>query len=78
MLMSTAQVTRGFFGEPLYENIRVQTASKNPFALVAAVRLALRQARVGRPEIERFTREALSGDDAACRRVCREWVTVSV
>ena len=75
--MSTAQVSEGFFGEPLYPDICVQTRSENPYALIAAVRLAMRQAQIGRPEIDRFTREALSGNAARSRRVCRAWVAVA-
>jgi hypothetical protein len=75
--MSRPQIRETLFGGPLYPEIHVQTASNNPFALVAAVRLALRQAQVGHPEIDRFTREALSGNDSrTSRRVCRSWVTV--
>lgn len=63
--------------DPHYPEIHVRTASDNPFALVAAVRLALRQAQIDHPEIERFTREALSDEDPrASRRVCRSWVRV--
>ena len=75
--MSRPQIRETLFGEPLYPEIHVHTASSNPFALVAAVRLALRQAHVGHPEIRRFSREALSGSDprsSLC--VCRSWVTV--
>ena len=63
--------------KPQYPEIHVRTESDNPFALVAAVRLALRQAHIEHPEIERFTREALSDDDLrSSRRVCRSWVRV--
>ena len=75
--MSRPQIRETLFGGPLYPELHVHTASSNPFALVAEVRLALRQAQVGHPEIERFTREALSGKDSrSSRHVCRSWVTV--
>jgi len=62
---------------PQYPEIHVHTESDNPFALVAAVRLALRQAHIDHPEIERFSYEALSDNDpASSRRVCRSWVRV--
>jgi hypothetical protein len=63
--------------KPQYPEIHVRTESENPFALVAAVRLALRQAHIEHPEIERFTCEALADDDLkSSRRVCRSWVRV--
>ena len=62
---------------PQYPDICVHTESDNPFAWVAAVRLALRQARVDHPVIDRFTEEALGeGDPSVSRRVCRSWVRV--
>lgn len=63
---------------PRYPQIRVHTASRNPLALVAAVRLALRRARVDPGEIRRFSEEALElheGDSR--RRVCARWVEVA-
>lgn len=62
---------------PIFPEIRVHTASDNPFALVAAVRLALRQADVDLTDIARFTEEALgNGDAETSRHVCRSWVEV--
>lgn len=62
---------------PIYPQIHVRTESNNPFAWVAAVRLAMRQAQIGHREIERFTEEALEADDPdTSRRVCRSWVEV--
>ena len=63
---------------PRYPEIRVRTASRNPLALVAAVRFALRRARVERGEIERFSEEALAlGGSEVRRRVCARWVDVA-
>ena len=63
---------------PRYPDIRVQTRSANPLALVSAVRLALRRSRVAAGEIHRFTEEAFRSDEPqAMRRVCSSWVEVS-
>ncbi len=40
---------------PHYPEIRVHVESQNSLTLVAAVRHALRQARVGKEEIDRFS-----------------------
>ena len=63
---------------PRYPEIQVRIASRNPLALVAAVRFALRQAHVEPREIRRFSEEALAipGGDSR-RRVCARWVDVS-
>lgn len=63
---------------PRYPQIQVRIASRNPLALVAAVRFALRQARVDPGEIQRFSEEALAipGGDSR-RRVCARWVDVA-
>ena len=45
---------------PHYPQIRVHVESRNPLTLVAAVRHALRQARVGKEEIYRFSEEAFA------------------
>lgn len=62
-------------GIPRYPGIRVRVRSENPMALVAAVRQALRHARVGRSEVSRFSCQAF---DHLCpeelAKVCREWV----
>ncbi len=63
--------------EPHYPNIRVSTASANPLVLVAEVRQALRHARVGRNESDRFTEQALAREDPDWRtEVCQHWVRV--
>ena len=63
--------------DPRYPQIEVCTRSRNPLALVAAVRQALRQADVDKKEIQRFSREALAGDPRRSRQICRHWVHVS-
>jgi hypothetical protein len=72
MMMSAVHDTT-----PIFPEIHVHTESDNPFALVAAVRLALRRADVGGGDIARFTQEALgNGDARTSRHVCRAWVKV--
>lgn len=63
--------------EPRYPQIRVHTRSRNPLALVAAIREELRRARVDDEEIRRFSRQALArGGTARIREVCRNWAVV--
>ena len=63
---------------PRYPQIRVRIASRNPLALVAAVRHALRRAHVDPGEIRRFSEEALGGSRGdKRRRVCARWVNVA-
>jgi hypothetical protein len=62
-----------------YPEIRVQLHSRNPFALVSAVRQALRRYRVGALEIDRFTQEAMSDPEPErMRQVCASWAAVEV
>ncbi|MDH3522835.1 MAG: hypothetical protein OES32_04550 [Acidobacteriota bacterium] len=62
---------------PRYPAIRVRTRSRNPITLVAAVRQALRQARVDRARIREFSDEVFeSAGGVEPERVCREWVDV--
>ncbi len=60
---------------PRYPEIRVSSASGNPFAVVAAVRHALRRAGIEHAEIEEFSRQALThSDPLGMLKVCRSWV----
>lgn len=63
-------------GEPRYPDIRVQVESRNPLAMVAAVRHELRLARVPRSDIEDFSDQALSTgvDRKVVQQVIDEWV----
>ncbi len=65
--------------QPRYPQIQVRTKSRNPLALVAAVRYALWRAKVDPCEIERFSSEALGPEAAADsrRRNCARWVQVT-
>ena len=62
---------------PRYPQIHVRTPSRNPFALVAAVREELRRARAGEEEIRRFSRQALArSEPARMREICRDWAVI--
>lgn len=64
---------------PRYPQIHAGTRSQNPLALVGAVRLALRQARVERSEIQRFSAQALASENTQrLRHVCSTWVSLDV
>ena len=63
--------------EPRYPQIHVRTRSRNPLALVAAIRAELRRARAGDEEIRRFSRQALAmREPTRIREVCRSWAVV--
>ena len=64
---------------PRYPEIHVRLRSRNPYALISAIRLALRQAHVDEAEVHRFTEEALeSKEPRRMREVCRHWADVAV
>jgi hypothetical protein len=64
---------------PRYPQIHVRLHSDNPFALISAVRMALRKSRVGKGEIDRFTEEALRAEEPQrMRQVCSDWAEVKV
>jgi hypothetical protein len=62
---------------PLYPDIRVSIRSQNRFALVSAIRQALRRAGTATGEIDRFSQEALSTPDPRLfEDLCRRWVQI--
>ena len=62
---------------PRYPELEVSVRSENPLALIAAVRQALRQARIDRDEIGEFSDAAFRDASPDRRRaVCRSWVSV--
>ncbi len=64
---------------PRYPDIQVRLRSNNPFALVSAVRQALRRSQVDPGEILRFTEEALCSDEPQrMREICSDWAKVQV
>ncbi|MEM1178665.1 MAG: hypothetical protein AAGM22_10000 [Acidobacteriota bacterium] len=64
---------------PRYPNIRVRLHSRNPYAMVSAVRSALRHSRVDAAEIRRFTDEALVDEEPLrVQNVCASWADVDM
>lgn len=64
---------------PRYPDIQVRLRSNNPFALISAVRQALRRSDVDPGEISRFTEEALRSDEPQrMREICSDWAEVEV
>ena len=64
---------------PRYPDIHVRLRSNNPFALVSAVRLALRNSAVDPNEINRFTEQALEAEEPQrMRQICSSWAEVEV
>ncbi len=64
---------------PRYPEIHIRLRSNNPFALVSAIRLALRRSEVDPGEIQRFTAEALADEEPQrMRQVCSDWAAVEV
>ena len=64
---------------PRYPDIHVRLRSDNPFALVSAVRLALRRSEIDPGEIHRFTELALASDEPQrMRQICSDWAEVKV
>ncbi len=62
---------------PRYPEVRVRLHSRNPFALVSAVRQGLRRYHVGHREIDRFTEEALRAEEPSrMREVCAAWAAI--
>ena len=64
---------------PRYPDIQVSLHSRNPLAMVSAVRTALRTAAIDSREIHRFSAEALAEDEPSrVRDVCAEWTSIRV
>ena len=62
---------------PRYPEIHVTVHSRNPCALIGAVRLALRRAGIDRDEIRSFSSEAFGNTDGdVVRQVCGRWTTL--
>ena len=61
-----------------YPDIEVQLTGNdgNAYAVLGNVRRAMRRAKVETPEIEKFMKEAMSGDYNNLLQTCMRWVTV--
>ena len=63
---------------PRYPDIQVRLHSQNPYALVSAVRMALRQADIDDAEVVRFTEQAFEDEEPhRMRKVCENWAQVT-
>jgi hypothetical protein len=63
---------------PLYPEVRITIRSGNRYALVSAIRQALRRAGTSPGEIETFSREALTTQDPRrFEELCSRWVVVT-
>lgn len=66
---------------PKYPDVEVRLHSRNPLALVSAVRSAMRVRRIAASEIDRFTAEAMSlhhEEPERIQDVCSEWARIKV
>ena len=64
---------------PRYPDVRIRLHSRNPFALVSAVRQGLRRVHADDREIDRFTEEALRDEEPSrMREVCAAWAAVEI
>ncbi len=64
---------------PRYPDVHVSLRTQNPYALISAVRLALRRSQVARSEIDRFTEQALETEEPQrMREVCTDWAEVTI
>ena len=64
---------------PKFPQLEVRLHSSNPFALVSAVRLAMRQSRMDSEVIDRFTDEAMGQKEpGGIRQVCASWARVKL
>lgn len=64
---------------PRYPDIQICLHSRNPLAMVSAVRSALRSADVDACEIRRFSEQALSEDEPArVHDICSQWTDIEV
>jgi hypothetical protein len=61
-----------------YPNIKVKLIGNdgNPFAILGAVKNALKRAKVPQDEVQAFYKEATSGDYDHLLATCMEWVDV--
>lgn len=64
---------------PRYPDIHVRLHSRNPFALVSAVRAAMRKQRVDDEELRRFSDEAMAREEPDHMvDVCSSWAEIEV
>jgi hypothetical protein len=57
----------------------VTLRSSNPYAVISAVRLALRRSKIAAAEVARFSDEAFESEEPRrMRAVCDRWASVQV
>lgn len=62
---------------PRYPQVHVALHSRNPYAVVSAVRQALRRSRIDASEIARFNEEAFATEEPRhMRQVCGSWAEI--
>jgi hypothetical protein len=62
---------------PLYPEVRITLSSRNRYALVSAIRQALRHLGTPPGDIEAFSREALTTQDPhRFEELCSRWVVM--
>lgn len=62
---------------PRYPHVHVALYSRNPYAVISAVRHALRRSRIEAAEIVRFTEEAFEVEEPRhMHEVCGSWADV--
>lgn len=62
---------------PRYPEVQIRLRTRNPFALISAVRQGLRRSRVDDGEIRRFTEEAMRSEEPnQMREVCAAWAAI--
>jgi len=64
--------------ETIYPEVEVKLISNdgNAFAVIGAVRKAMRRAKIDPDKIKEFETDAMSGDYNNVLRTCMKWVTV--
>ena len=64
---------------PKYPQLHVRLHSRNPFAMISAVRSAMRRSCFDGSEIDRFTEEALRTEEPQqIDQICKSWARVEV
>jgi hypothetical protein len=64
---------------PRYPDLRVAVRSRNPLAVISAVRGALRRAGARPEEIASFSHQAFTARDLTqLRRICADWTEVEL
>lgn len=65
--------------EPKYKDIEVQLSGEdgNAFFIIGRVTKALKAAKVEKPEVDAFVKDAMSGNYDHVIQTCMKWVSVA-